>query len=41
MMPIGWPLDRFGKLTRRPLGEVVHADGWGTAWPGESARADA
>ena len=34
MMPIGWPVDRFGPLTRRPLGEVVHADGWGIAWPG-------
>jgi hypothetical protein len=33
MMPIGWPVDRFGPLTRRPLGEVVHADGWATAWP--------
>jgi nitroreductase len=34
MMPIGWPVDRFGPLTRRPLGEVAHADGWGIAWPG-------
>jgi nitroreductase len=34
MMPIGWPLNRFGPLTRRPLGEVAHADGWGNAWPG-------
>lgn len=34
LMPIGWPLDRFGPLTRRPLTEVVHADRWGSAWPG-------
>jgi nitroreductase len=34
LMPIGWPLDRFGLLTRRPLAEVVHADRWGAAWPG-------
>ncbi len=34
MMPIGWPLDSFGPLTRRPLRDVVHADGWGRAWPG-------
>jgi len=34
LMPIGWPLDRFGPLTRRPLAEVAHADRWGTAWPG-------
>jgi len=34
MMPIGWPLDKFGPLTRRPLSEVVHADHWGHPWPG-------
>jgi nitroreductase len=34
MMPIGWPIDRFGPLSRRPLSEVVHADHWGNAWPG-------
>ncbi|MBV8739334.1 MAG: nitroreductase family protein [Alphaproteobacteria bacterium] len=28
MMPIGWPFDKFGPLTRRPLSEVVHADRW-------------
>jgi nitroreductase len=32
MMPIGWPVDGYGPLTRRPLAEVVHADGWGNAW---------
>ena len=34
LMPIGWPIDKFGPLTRRPLGEVAHADRWGAAWPG-------
>jgi nitroreductase len=34
LMPIGWPLDPFGPLTRRPLAEVAHADHWGAAWPG-------
>ena len=34
LMPIGWPLDRFGPLARRPLVEVAHADRWGAAWPG-------
>lgn len=29
LMPIGWPLAKFGPLTRRPLAEVVHADRWG------------
>jgi nitroreductase len=28
LMPIGWPIDKFGPLTRRPLGEVVHTDRW-------------
>jgi nitroreductase len=34
MMPIGWPIDRFGPLSRKPLSEVAHADRWGNAWPG-------
>ena len=34
LMPIGWPLDRFGPLTRRPLAEIAHAYRWGAAWPG-------
>jgi nitroreductase len=33
MMPIGWPIDSFGPLTRRPLREVVHVDDWGQLWP--------
>jgi nitroreductase len=33
MMPIGWPIDAFGPLTRRPLSEVIHIDGWGALWP--------
>jgi nitroreductase len=28
LMPIGWPIDKFGPLTRRPLAEVVHTDRW-------------
>lgn len=28
LMPIGWPIDEFGALTRRPLAEVVHTDHW-------------
>jgi nitroreductase len=34
LMPIGWPIDKFGPLTRRPLDEIVHADRWATSWPG-------
>ncbi len=33
LMPIGWPIDRFGRVSRRPLAEVTHADRWGNAWP--------
>ena len=33
MMPIGWPVDAFGPLTRKPLSEVVHLDGWARTWP--------
>jgi nitroreductase len=32
LMPIGWPIDKFGPLTRRPVAEVAHADRWGTGW---------
>jgi nitroreductase len=34
LMPIGWPLEPFGPVTRRPVGEIAHADRWGAAWPG-------
>jgi nitroreductase len=30
LMPIGWPIDQFGPLTRRPPAEVAHADRWGS-----------
>jgi nitroreductase len=33
LMPIGWPISKFGPLTRRPLAEVAHADRWGVPWP--------
>ena len=32
LMPIGWPLQNFGPLTRKPLREVAFADRWGEAW---------
>jgi nitroreductase len=28
LMPIGWPVDKFGPLSRRPLAEIVHHDRW-------------
>jgi len=33
LMPIGWPLQNFGLLTRKPVREVAFADRWGEAWP--------
>jgi nitroreductase len=34
LMPIGWPLEPFGPLTRRPVSDVTHADRWGAPWSG-------
>jgi nitroreductase len=34
LMPIGYPLDPFGPVARRPLAEVTHADRWARGWPG-------
>jgi len=33
LMPIGFPVGKFGPLTRRPVGEVAHADRWSQPWP--------
>lgn len=33
LMPIGYPVGKFGPLTRRPVNEVAHADHWSKAWP--------
>jgi nitroreductase len=34
LMPIGYPRDKFGPLSRRPVTEVACADRYGTRWPG-------
>jgi nitroreductase len=34
LMPIGYPIGRFGPLSRRPLVEVAHAEHWSVPWPG-------
>ena len=34
MMPVGFPLDKYGPLSRRPVSEVTFADRWGERWPG-------
>ena len=33
LMPIGFPVGKYGPLARRPLSEVAFADGWGNQWP--------
>jgi hypothetical protein len=33
MMPIGYPRDKFGPLSRRPIHEVAHVDRWSQMWP--------
>ena len=33
LMPIGYPLDSFGPVVRRPVAEVVYADRWARQWP--------
>lgn len=34
LMPIGYPLGKYGPLARRPVSEVTFADRWGQPWPG-------
>jgi nitroreductase len=34
LMPIGFPLDKMGPVTRRPVAEVTYADRWGQPWSG-------
>lgn len=34
LMPIGYPIGKFGPLSRRPVSEVSHADRWSVPWPG-------
>jgi len=32
ILPIGWPMGKFGPVRRAPLDEVVYLDRWGEAW---------
>jgi nitroreductase len=34
ILPIGYPVGRFGPVCRGPVAEVVYLDSWGTAYPG-------
>ncbi len=33
LMPIGFPLDQPGPLSRRPVADVTFSERWGQAWP--------
>lgn len=33
LMPVGFPVDKYGPLSRRPVSEVTFADRWGNTWP--------
>jgi len=33
MMPIGYPVGKFGPIRRRPVSEVAFADRWQSPWP--------
>jgi nitroreductase len=34
ILPIGYPMGRFGPVGRGPLSKVVYLDGWGKPYPG-------
>jgi len=34
ILPIGYPMGRFGPVGRGPLADVVYLDGWGKPYPG-------
>jgi nitroreductase len=33
LMPIGYPIGKYGPLARRPVSEVTFAERWGETWP--------
>ena len=37
ILPIGWPIGKFGPVGRAPLDEFVYQDRWGQKWPGAGA----
>jgi nitroreductase len=28
VIPVGWPMGKFGAVSRKPLSEIVHWDRW-------------
>ena len=35
VVPLGWPIGRYGPKARRPVDEVIHHERYGTATPAE------
>ncbi len=33
LLPVGYPIDKFGPVKRQPIGEVAFQDRWGNPWP--------
>ena len=33
LMPIGYPVDKFGPVKRKPINEIAFQDRWGSPWP--------
>ncbi len=33
LMPIGYPVDKFGPVKRKPINEIAFQDRWGNPWP--------
>jgi nitroreductase len=36
MMPIGYPIGKFGPLSRRPVADVTYVDRWARPWSGNA-----
>jgi len=34
MLPVGYPIDKFGPVKRKPVHEVACLDRYGNPWPG-------
>ncbi len=37
ILPIGWPMGKFGPVGRAPIDEFVYQDRWGQKWSGANA----
>jgi len=40
LLPVGWPRDRIGPVSRRPVRKAVSLDAWGAPWPFADAQPD-